>query len=246
MRRKLAVVLAIFALLFTFATPAHADFADVRGVSQYMIPQLNSLWDRTLQNYHQPRYFTFYDPASPPYYSNPCNPENSTQGDFFGAFYCPANEGIYFSYPFVQRWLANCPNQYTFPDGSTMPWCYDHDSNPNTTGDYAFGVALAHEWAHHVQNLMGWPYQRRQAGQVAHFELHADCLAGIATRYLQNKGAVSQDDLDEAIYLYAHIGDKAGTPWYDAGAHGSPGLRIAWFQAGINKYSVAVCNRVFN
>jgi hypothetical protein len=45
MRRKLVVVVSVFALLFMFATPAHADFASVRGVAQWEIPRLNALWN---------------------------------------------------------------------------------------------------------------------------------------------------------------------------------------------------------
>jgi predicted metalloprotease len=197
-----------------------------------------------LQNYHQPQHFVFYHPYNAPFYQNPCIEQNTTQGDRFGAFYCSANEGIYFSEPWVQRWLDNCNEVYS--ELNNMPACFDNDSNANTTGDWAFGVVLAHEWGHHVQHLMGWPYQRRKAGEYAHFELQADCFAGIATRYLYNQGMVTQEDIAEATYWFANAGDRPGTPWYDSGAHGSPDLRVAWFRAGVNQYSVRVCNQVFN
>ena len=73
--------------------------------------------------------------------------------------------------------------------------------NFGATGDLAAQYIVAHEYGHHVQNLLGINEQMRQAQQndpsranqysVA-LELQADCLAGAWARDAADRGTVRQ------------------------------------------------------
>ncbi|MEI2700084.1 MAG: neutral zinc metallopeptidase [Microthrixaceae bacterium] len=74
-----------------------------------------------------------------------------------GPFYCPADQKVYIDFGFYQRLEAELGFE----------------------GDFAMAYVLAHEYGHHVQNLLG-VMDRRGGGnaQSVRVELQADCLAG--------------------------------------------------------------------
>lgn len=87
-----------------------------------------------------------------------------------------------------------------------------------TGGSYGAIMALAHEYAHHVQTLLG--YERlnteamaaepdKAARHSSEFELMADCFAGWAAAVLDSGGAfqVSPADQWAAITALAEVGD---------------------------------------
>jgi uncharacterized protein len=83
-------------------------------------------------------------------------------------------------------------------------------------GDYAPIIVLAHEWGHHVQNLL-------QVEDPADntYELQADCLAGAYTLDAENQGLLEKGDLAEAVLMSESVGDPAGLPQDQPGAHGT-------------------------
>jgi hypothetical protein len=95
--------------------------------------------------------------------------------------------------------------------------------------DYAIVAIIAHEFAHHVQNLLGIT---PMTGPTQVRELQADCMAGLYTRYAELKGYLDPGDLDEGIAISLRSGDPS---------HGSGAQRAEAFRRGYNGYSGAAC-----
>ena len=143
-----------------------------------------------------------------------------------GPFYCPLDNLVYFDLDFLTRL------QDRF----------------GATGDLASQYIVAHEYGHHVQNVLGINEQMRRAQQsdpsranqysVA-LELQADCFAGTwasdaAARDLFEK----PDEVDEALDAAAAVGDDAiqrttsGRVDPESWTHGSSAQRVDWFSRG--------------
>lgn len=98
-------------------------------------------------------------------------------------------------------------------------------------GDYGGGGFLAHEWAHRIQHLLG--YQNRPPRS----EYHADCLAGMYTRWGYSVGRLTGNDYWE-FYNWLYYQPSSTS-------HGTGANRAAWYQYGYNQYSLAACNRAY-
>ena len=97
-------------------------------------------------------------------------------------------------------------------------------------------MALAHEWAHHVQIMKGVVPGRTNAGSVQ-FENQADCLAGAFIKYPGEQGWLERDDLDDIDGLLRAIGSREGS----GRDHGTASERRAAFERGFSSGPVA-CN----
>jgi predicted metalloprotease len=108
---------------------------------------------------------------------------------------------------------------------------YWNQGKINLDGDYAGGVLLAHEWGHRIQDLLGY-LNYPNPGK----ELHADCLAGMYTRYGYTTGRLFYSDYYEGRNTLYHLPPGNGD-------HGTPQQRVDWFDYGYNSYSLSACNR---
>jgi hypothetical protein len=172
---------------------------------------------------------------------------NEFWGYVFGSYYSsPA--GIYwyntYDYPGTMEspcGLMELDNSYYCPyDGGLYLDQQYFDYLITSIGDYAAGVLFAHEWAHHVQNMLGIHADNSYWFPI-HQELQADCLSGITTRYLESYQALDAGDLDEAITLWYSFSDPEGTPWDASYAHGTGEQRVGMFLAGYEQYSLSAC-----
>jgi hypothetical protein len=81
-------------------------------------------------------------------------------------------------------------------------------------GPFAKPYVVAHEYGHHVQDVVGGLQQsgapmRRVAGHVRTVELQADCLAGISANHVVRTGAIedgSQQDINHSLDAAAAVG----------------------------------------
>ena len=113
-------------------------------------------------------------------------------------------------------------------------------------GDFARAYVMAHEYGHHVQNLVGLAASVQNAKQrnpsqanalqVA-MELQADCYAGVwASR---NRGRIEAGDIEEGMQAAHAVGDdtlmrSAGrVPVEEAFTHGSSAQRRQWLRVGL-------------
>lgn len=103
-------------------------------------------------------------------------------------------------------------------------------------GEAGWNHVVAHEWGHHVQNVIGLftsmdPELYGGAYTIEH-ELQADCLAAIFAQDLRARGMLRNRDLREVEGLVEWTGDEEGSPWDRPGAHGTSEQRVEAFWLG--------------
>ncbi|HET7531378.1 MAG TPA: neutral zinc metallopeptidase [Mycobacteriales bacterium] len=150
-----------------------------------------------------------------------------------GPFYCPGDEKVYLDLGFFQE----LRNRFGAP------------------GDFAQAYVIAHEFGHHVQNLLGTMgkvdrVRRQDRSQdnplSVRLELQADCYAGIWAH--DTAAQPDPHDFDEALDAAAAVGDdrlqkQAGQRVnQDTWTHGSSAERMQWFQTGAKRGNLADCN----
>lgn len=151
-----------------------------------------------------------------------------------GPFYCPGDQQIYLDTTF----FADVLEQQLGGQG----------------GDFVEPYVLAHEYGHHIQNLMGTMGRvRTQQGpesDAVRLELQADCYAGMWTQHAADSELITLDDGDiaEALDSAKAVGDdriqqKSGQgvdP--DGWTHGSSEQRMAWFSRGYEEGTLESCD----
>jgi predicted metalloprotease len=152
-----------------------------------------------------------------------------------GPFYCPADQRIYLDLAFFRE----------LSDRFGAP------------GDFAQAYVIAHEFGHHVQNLLGTlPEVSRlqqerpdQANELSvRLELQADCYAGIWARSAYDDALLEEGDLEEGLAAAAAVGDDrlqtqaTGTYDRESFTHGSSEQRQRWFLVGFQDGRVDACN----
>ncbi len=162
-----------------------------------------------------------------------CGSGNSAMGPF----YCPGDRKIYIDLDFFD----------TLSQRLGAP------------GDFAQAYVIAHEVAHHVQNLMGVTgkveamrarsSQTQQNAVSVRVELQADCLAGVWAHHSQrSKGWLEAGDIEEGLRAAAQIGDDTlqkasqGHVVPESFTHGTSAQRVSWFRRGLESGSVAKCD----
>jgi predicted metalloprotease len=158
-----------------------------------------------------------------------------------GPFYCPADEGIYLDTSFFRDVLER---QLGGP-----------------AGDFVEPYVLAHEYGHHIQNVMGTMGRvRTQQGpesDAVRLELQADCYAGMwtanATGTDDESGEalieeLSTEDINQAIEAAKSVGDDriqdrtTGRVNQREWTHGSAEQRQSWFMVGYEERSLEACD----
>jgi uncharacterized protein len=106
---------------------------------------------------------------------------------------------------------------------------------------------IAHEVAHHVQNLLGTSDRvQRLSGQdpseanelSIQLELQADCLAGVWGRSTRERDLLEAGDVQEGLGAAAAVGDDRIQSESGRGVdpetwtHGSSQQRVEWFRRG--------------
>lgn len=126
-------------------------------------------------------------------------------------------------------------------------------------GDFAAAYVVAHEVAHHVQNLTGvLPEVNKLRAQASEsdsnrlsvmVELQADCYSGLWARYAEARfGSLEPGDIEEALNAASQIGDdtlqrgagRAVVP--DSFQHGSAEQRVRWFRRGYENPKMSTCD----
>ena len=158
-----------------------------------------------------------------------------------GPFYCPPDQQVYLDTTFFEDMLEG--------------------QLGGRGGDFAEAYVLAHEYGHHIQNLLGTMGRvRTQQGATSdavRLELQADCYAGMWSKYatevedadgevfIQN---LTREDIEEALDAARAVGDDriqqrtSGRVNPDAWTHGSAEQRMRWFMMGREKGSLQACD----
>lgn len=150
-----------------------------------------------------------------------------------GPFYCPADSGIYLDTDFYDQMQQQL----------------------GAKGQFARDYVIAHEYGHHIQNLLGMSDQVRrlqqrnpdEANQLSvRLELQADCYAGVWAA--KNKTRIDPGDIESGLNAAHQIGDdtlmaEAGQrPVEAAFTHGSSAQRMEWLRKGIETGNEDACD----
>jgi predicted metalloprotease len=150
-----------------------------------------------------------------------------------GPFYCPLDQTIYIDLGFYE-----VLEQRLGAEG----------------GELAEAYVVAHEYGHHVQNLLGLLESGRDAGaegDAVRTELQADCFAGtwagnaVDTGYLE---PLTREQINQALDTAAAIGDDRiqeqtqGQVNPETWTHGSSEQRQEWFTRGLEEANPNACD----
>ncbi|HYN97876.1 MAG TPA: neutral zinc metallopeptidase [Pilimelia sp.] len=182
------------------------------------------------------------------YFSQSVNTGCGSANSGVGPFYCPPDGQVYIDLTFYSE-LAN---------------------RFGAEGEFAQPYVLAHEYGHHVQNLLGTEAQMRRAQQrdpdnaprySVMLELQADCYAGVWAHHATNTtdaggqrifNSISDADIAQGIDAAGAVGDdaiqkKAGGQVNPAEfTHGSSADRQKWFKRGFDTGDPKLCDTFGN
>jgi len=113
----------------------------------------------------------------------------------------------------------------------------------HSEGDFGAMIILAHEWGHHIQNLLGCNVNTDdQTRFTIQDELGADCFAGVWTYYEDEVLHQLEDgDIQEAYKTVFSAGDEELDDWQDPDAHGWSQQRVLAYRLGWEYGSAEVC-----
>jgi predicted metalloprotease len=165
-----------------------------------------------------------------------------TASSGMGPFYCPTDKTVYIDLTFYQDLQTKFGAQ---------------------GGLFVDAYVLAHEYGHHVQDLLGTtarvkPGDSGPTSGSVRLELQADCYAGAwanhATTVPDASGRpliteITQDDFDRALDAAGRIGDDYiqtnlgnGRVNQSQFTHGTSAQRQKWFTAGYRSGDPRICN----
>ena len=152
-----------------------------------------------------------------------------------GPFYCPADQRVYLDLAFFR----------------------DLRTRFGAPGDFAQAYVIAHEFGHHVQNILGISDDVRRGQQEnpdeanelsIRLELQADCLAGVWGYTTYERRILETGDLEEGLRAAASVGDDriqretTGSIDPETWTHGSSEQRVEWFTRGFESGDPNVCD----
>lgn len=188
-----------------------------------------------------PKYGQNYTKANTVLYSGQTPSACGTASNQVGPFYCPTDRLVYIDASFFDELTSQ----------------FGADGGP-----LAQEYVVAHEYGHHIQDILGILGKAQSDPQGANSgsvktELMADCLAGMWVKNAsQTQDAsgntllkpVTKTDIASALSAAAAVGDDriqqktAGRVTPETWTHGSSAERERWFTTGYTKGDLNACN----
>ncbi|MET0703384.1 MAG: neutral zinc metallopeptidase [Mycobacterium sp.] len=184
---------------------------------------VDAVWAQLMPDYTRPKLQLFKDSVQ-----TGCGPADSA----VGPFYCPPDQTVYIDTDFFQVL---------------------QDQFGSSGGPLAREYVVAHEYGHHVQNLLGDIGKAQQGAQGAEgngvrTELQADCYAGVWAHFAaitKQPGTdvtflqpLTDQDIADALSAASSVGDdriqqqSTGQVNPESWTHGSSAERQKWFTTG--------------
>ncbi|WP_314213034.1 neutral zinc metallopeptidase [Pseudarthrobacter equi] len=202
-----------------------------------MVNSLNAFWPGYLQQYN-----VQYPRPEAVIFTGGTNTGCGAATSEVGPFYCPTDTTAYFDPGFFQELV---------------------DRFGSSGGPLAQEYVVAHEFGHHIQNVLGdlgraqQDPQGPESGSVR-TELQADCYAGLWAKYASTTPnpdtgqpylePLKQQDVNDALSAAASVGDdriqKAATGRVspEGWTHGSSEERQRWFARGYESGDIKQCD----
>jgi len=190
-----------------------------------IVNSVQAYWQKTLRGY-EPTKTRFFDGVI----QTGCGPASKE----VGPFYCPVDGYVYIDLGFFDELQSKLGAR---------------------GGPLAEAYVLAHEYGHHVQNLVGTLRSANrntgpQGGQVR-VELQADCYAGLWVGHALDTGFIediTRQDVADALDAAAAVGDDRiqeraqGRVTPESWTHGSSQQRQTWFVRGFDGTGPQSCD----
>jgi uncharacterized protein len=194
------------------------------------VNSLQSFWSGTFERSNRQ-----YRPAQTVFFTDATQTGCGYASSQVGPFYCPLDTKVYIDLGFFEELRTRF--------GASG-------------GPFAQAYVIAHEYGHHVQNLLGALDRARSTATgpksgAVRTELQADCYAGVwaanavATGFIEE---LTQADINDGLDAAAAVGDDRiqeatqGQVNPEGWTHGSSEQRRRWFSRGYENGKPAACD----